>query len=78
MDSTQHFQSYVRRVGGRTEAASRLEISAGMVGHILCGRRTISPRVAQRIDADTRGSISKAWLRPDLWDEGECAPPKTL
>lgn len=78
MDPTFYFQSYVRRVGGRAEAATRLEISAGMVGHILCGRRAISAKVAQRIDADTRGEICKAYLRPDLWDVSECPPPKTL
>lgn len=78
MDPTQYFQSYVRRVGGRAEAAKRLGIGAGMVGHIVCGRRAISAKVAMAIDADTRGEICKAWLRPDLWDVSDCLPPKTL
>lgn len=62
-----YFRNYVKRVGSRREAASRLGIGVGQVGHILCGRRSISARVAQAIDADTGGEISKAQLRPDLW-----------
>lgn len=71
-----YFRNYVRHVGGREKAADRLNVSAGMVGHILCGRRGISAKVAQAIDADTNGAICKAWLRPDLWDESECQFPR--
>lgn len=66
----QRFRDYVKRVGGRAEAAQRLGISVGMVSHILCARRGISPAIAQAIDADTKGEISKASLRPDLWADG--------
>lgn len=65
----QQFRTYVREVGGRKEAAKRLGLSLGMVSHILCDRRGISPPVAQSIDADTSGRISKASLRPDLWGD---------
>ena len=65
----QRFRDYVKRVGGRSEAAERLGISVGMVSHILCDRRGISPGIAQAIDADTGGEISKASLRPDLWGD---------
>lgn len=64
-----NFRDYVKQVGGRTEAARRLGISVGMVSHILCGRRGISPDIAKAIDADTDGAISRAALRPDLWNE---------
>lgn len=66
-----YFLQYIKRVGSRREAASRLGIGVGQVGHILCGRRGISARVAQAIEADTGGEISKAKLRPDLWGAEE-------
>lgn len=68
---TTHFQRYVSRVGGRDEAAQRLGISVGMVGHILCGRRGISTNVAKAIEADTDCAIPKGKLRPDLWGDEE-------
>lgn len=61
------FCSYVAIAGSRNEAARRLGISVGMVGHIEQGRRNVSPQVAMKIDADTSGQISKSRLRPDLW-----------
>lgn len=67
-----YFQQYVKRAGSRANAAKRLGIGVGMVGHLLCGRRGISSRIAQAIEQDTQGEIRKAWLRPDLWgDEKE-------
>lgn len=63
----QKFRDYVKLVGGRAEAARRLDISVGMVSHILCDRRGISPQIAMRIEEDTNGSIRKGELRPDLW-----------
>ena len=65
-----HFSRYVRLVGGRSEAARRLGISIGMVGHIEVGRRGISPEVAKAIEADSQGAISRGHLRPDLWGDG--------
>lgn len=67
----QSFRNYIKRVGGRSEAAARLGISVGMVSHILCDRRGISAEIAMAIDADTKGEISKASLRPDLWTESD-------
>jgi DNA-binding transcriptional regulator YdaS (Cro superfamily) len=69
---TSYFRQYIKRVGGRRMAAERLGVGVAQVGHIVCGRRGISAKVAQSIDADTQGEICKAWLRPDLWDESEC------
>lgn len=65
-----YFRQYIKRVGGRRAAAARLGIGVGQIGHVLCGRRGISAPVAQAIDADTQGEIRKAWLRPDLWGDG--------
>ena len=65
----QQFRDYVKQVGGRAQAAERLGISVGMVSHILCDRRGISPQIAMAIDSDTDGVISKASLRPDLWTD---------
>ena len=63
-----HFSRYVQQVGGRAEAAKRLGISIGMVGHIEVGRRGISPDVARAVEADTHGAITRSDLRPDLWE----------
>lgn len=63
------FQLYVEHVGGRAIAASRLGITPGMVGHIIKGRRGVSPTVARAIESDTDGLISRAKLRPDLWGD---------
>lgn len=63
------FHRYVTYVGSRKEAAARLGISEAMVGHILTGIRGVSVRVAQRIDAETNGTIAKHDLRPDVWSE---------
>ena len=61
------FCSYVAIAGSRKEAARKLGISEGMVGHIAKGRRNVSPTLAMKIDAETCGQISKSRLRPDLW-----------
>jgi len=63
------FSDYVRHVNGRAEAARRLAISVGMVGHIENGIRGISPAVAMKIEADTNGVIPRSRLRPDLWGD---------
>lgn len=80
-----HFSRFVRLVGGRREAAKRLGISPGMVGHIENGRRGISIEVAKTVAADSGGAISLSDLRPDIWpaaaeaehdpDAGRIAPP---
>lgn len=63
----QLFRLYVKSVGGRKEAARRLGIGVGMVGHIVCGRRAISVEVAKAIEADTRGVFKRELLRPDVF-----------
>ena len=67
MNKNPTFSLYVRHVGGRQEAARRLGISVGMVGHIETGIRGVSPQVAMKVEADTGGLISRGQLRPDLW-----------
>ena len=67
MDTNQHFSKWVAQVGGRAEAAKRLGVSVGMVGHIEVGRRGISIDVAKRIETETGGSISRHQLRPDVF-----------
>jgi DNA-binding transcriptional regulator YdaS (Cro superfamily) len=61
------FCSYVAIVGGRANAAARLNKSASMIGHLMSGLRNVTPEIALQIDAETGGQISKARLRPDLW-----------
>lgn len=73
MDKNPTFALYVEHVGGRDEAAKRLGISVGMVGHIVNGIRGVSPRVAMQVEADTNGLIPRGKLRPDLWGQVEAA-----
>ncbi len=59
--------------GSREEAGKRLNLTAGMIGHLMNGIRPVTPKVALKIHADTDGKISKARLRPDYWNEQEAA-----
>lgn len=63
------FALYVEHVGGRDEAAKRLGVTVGMVGHIINGVRGVSPKVAMQVEADTNGLIPRGKLRPDLWGQ---------
>jgi DNA-binding transcriptional regulator YdaS (Cro superfamily) len=63
------FSAYVESVEGRRQAAQRLGITAAMVGHLITGERTVSPRIALAVHADSGGHFDKARFRPDLWGE---------
>lgn len=63
------FRAYVDSVHGRSKAASRLGITVAMVGHLITGKRKVSPRIAMAIEADSNGHFNKASFRPDLWSE---------
>ena len=73
MNANPTFSLYVRHVGGRAEAAKRLGISVGMVGHIETGIRGISPHVAMKVEADSNGLVTRGQLRPDLWGDTQVA-----
>ncbi len=62
-------QHYIAQVGGRAEAARRLGITVGMVGHLAVGRRKVSPRIARRIEAETNGAIRRDALCPQVFGE---------
>lgn len=65
------FKTYVDGVGGRVEASKRLDLTVGMVDHILSGRRGLSVRIAKRIEADSGGFIRRETLLPDVYGPTE-------
>jgi len=67
MDEYTFFKHYVAEVGGRAEAAARLGVSVGMVGHIELGRRRVSIALAKRLETETGGRMSRHDLRPDIF-----------
>lgn len=56
------FVEFVESVGGPTKAAHLLEVTYGMVDHILKGRRGVSKRIAEKVDAVSGGKFSKSDL----------------
>lgn len=68
-----YFRAYVKSVGGRAEAAKRLDISVGMVGHIETKRRGISAELAMAVETDSNHAFTRAQLRPDLWGDSAMA-----
>lgn len=76
MDAQAVFSKYVDEVGGRAEAAKKLGITVGMVGHVVKGVRSISIERAKLIEVQTGGRITRADLRPDVFGpapKGEAA-----
>lgn len=74
MNDIEAFAQYVTEVGGRAEAAKRLGITVGMVGHVLNGVRSISIDRAKEIEVQTDGRITRHDLRRDIFGpapEGE-------
>lgn len=67
MTNIRAFKAYVDSVGGRAKAAKRLEITTGMVDHILSTRRAISVKVAIKVEADSNGFIRRETLLPEIF-----------
>ena len=66
MTTSEYFEQYVKAVGGRTAASKRLGITLGAVGHILNGRRGMSPEMALKIEQDSNGIFKKEkFIWPD-------------
>ena len=74
MNAQTKFREYVESVGGRAVAAERLGVTVGMVGHVLNGIRSLSVEKAKLIEQQTGGAITRADLRPDIFDP---APDKS-
>lgn len=67
MNEIEAFSQYVTEAGGRAEAAKKLGITAGMVGHVLNGVRSISIERAKEIESQTGGRITRHDLRRDVF-----------
>ena len=78
MNAQEAFAAYVGDAGSREEAAKRLNITVGMVGHVLNGVRNLSVGRAKMVESQTAGRISRHDLRPDIFgpsptQQGEAA-----
>jgi DNA-binding transcriptional regulator YdaS (Cro superfamily) len=60
------FGQYVRAVGGRAAAAANLGVGIGMVGHVICGRRDVSPRLAIAIERSSGGQYRADDFLPEM------------
>lgn len=78
MDAQTAFSKFVHEAGGRAEAAKRLGITVGMVGHVINGVRSISIDRAREIEAQTKGRISRSDLRPDVYGPNPSLPNNAL
>lgn len=67
MNAQEAFAKYVKDAGGREAAAQKLDITVGMVGHVMNGVRNLSIKRALLVEAQTGGRISRADLRPDVF-----------
>jgi len=66
MSTNSVFQEYVELVGSRREVCKQLGISEALVGHILHGRRNVTPALALKIEQASGGIIRKEKL---VWPE---------
>jgi DNA-binding transcriptional regulator YdaS (Cro superfamily) len=62
MSKNAAFQEYVDMAGSRREVCRQLGISEALVGHILHGRRNVTPSLALKIEEATGGQIRKEKL----------------
>jgi DNA-binding transcriptional regulator YdaS (Cro superfamily) len=60
------FGQYVKAAGGRSLVAASLGVGVGMVGHIICGRRDISPRMAIAIERSSSGQYRADDFLPEM------------
>lgn len=77
MDAQTAFSKFVDEAGGRAEAAKRLGITVGMVGHVINGVRSISIDRAREIESQTQGRITRSDLRPDVFGPNPNLPHHT-
>ena len=62
--------AYLEKHGlSQGEFAKRIGVSQGLVWQWLSGKTRVSPSKAKDIEAKTEGEITKAELRPDIWEE---------
>ena len=66
-------QAFVTIVGGRKEAATKLDVTVAMIGHLITGERKVSPQMAIAIESASNGAIRRSALRPDLWQSETAA-----
>jgi DNA-binding transcriptional regulator YdaS (Cro superfamily) len=65
---SKHIQAYLERHGLTQEGfAKRIGVGQSMVSQWVTHRRPISPEAAMKIEQKTKGELSKADLRSDLW-----------
>ena len=67
-----NISDYLKKHGlSQKRFGEQVGITQGMVWQLLQGMCRASPETAKRIEAATNGEITRAELRPDLWDQPE-------
>ena len=59
-------QQYIDYAGSKQDAAERLGVSRQLISAMLHGKRSVTPKIAQRIHDDTGGVIRREEL---VWPE---------
>ena len=63
-----HIQEAVKIAGTQKALAEAIGVSQQGISYLLTDAKDISPEIAVAIDKFTGGKISKADLRPDIWE----------
>lgn len=56
---SQYFRSFVKDMGGQAKVATLLDLSPGHVSLLFNGKRSITPKLAERIEIATQGKYAK-------------------
>lgn len=78
MDSRDHLNEYVELCGGRPAAAERLDIPYPTLCNICNGYRGVSPTMAEKMEANSKGMLDRqklVWIRATK-KEGSAADPE--
>jgi len=60
-------QIAIRKVNGQNKLAQLTNVNQSTVSRWLFGKMQVSATNALKIEAATKGAVSKSDLRPDLW-----------
>lgn len=62
-------RTYLEETGlTQAEFAAKLQVTQGMIGHWLHGRKRITAEQAKAIEEATAGKVTRHDLRPDIYD----------
>ena len=67
--NTKGIKRAVEVVGSQTQLAERIGVSPQFVSQLVKGVRPVPAALARKIEEGTGGQVSRADLRPDIFDQ---------